>query len=249
MARMEAMIQQLVRGPLAPANEGAHNRPRVEPPPRVARNRPYADDSDDDSEEEAADAPENQLQRRNQPEYRTVNRFSHYRNTGESTSRDKFTANEVQNTPKTVPDQIQQGITATSNQSGGRPAAMTRDVARTPTTYAKPGGFKCYHCGQPGHRSNECPARRPVNLVEAELEEEEEEHIVEELLEGAEIAEEEGDFVNCMVQRVLKIAMVPKRSQGGVLDKATKGDRSLLSLVTSLTELELGVKEAQEVHA
>ena len=62
MARMEAMIQQLVRGPLAPANEGAHNRPRVEPPPRVARNRPYADDSDDDSEEEEADTPENQLQ-------------------------------------------------------------------------------------------------------------------------------------------------------------------------------------------
>uniref|UniRef100_A0A6N2LPG8 Retrotransposon gag domain-containing protein n=1 Tax=Salix viminalis TaxID=40686 RepID=A0A6N2LPG8_SALVM len=70
MARMEAMIQQLVRGPLAPANEGGRNRRGLEPPPSVTRNKPYADDSDDDSEEEAIDAPENQLQGRNQPEYR-----------------------------------------------------------------------------------------------------------------------------------------------------------------------------------
>uniref|UniRef100_A0A6N2LJ54 Uncharacterized protein n=1 Tax=Salix viminalis TaxID=40686 RepID=A0A6N2LJ54_SALVM len=62
MARMEAMIQRLVGGPLAPANGGACNSPGVEPPPRVARNRPYADDSDDDSEEEAANVQENQLQ-------------------------------------------------------------------------------------------------------------------------------------------------------------------------------------------
>ncbi|KAB5521716.1 hypothetical protein DKX38_026035 [Salix brachista] len=103
-----------------------------------------------------------------------------------------------------VPDQIQRGIIA---KSGGRPAAMTRDAARAPTTYAKPGGFKCYPCGQPGHRSNECPARRPVNLVEAELEEEEEEQIAEELLEGAEIAEEERDFVNCVVQRGERMSM------------------------------------------
>ena len=70
MARMEAMIQQLVGGPLAPINGGARNRPGVEPPPRVVRNRPYADDSDDDSKEVAADVPKNQLQRQNQPEYR-----------------------------------------------------------------------------------------------------------------------------------------------------------------------------------
>ncbi|KAB5548136.1 hypothetical protein DKX38_011542 [Salix brachista] len=132
-------------------------------------------------------------------------------------------------------------------QAMARMEAMIQQLVGGPLAPINGGGFKCYRCGQPGHRSNECPARRPVNLVEAELEEEEEEHIVEELLEGAEIAEEEGDFVNCMVQRVLKIAMVPKRSQGGVLDKATKGDRSLLSLATSLMELELGVKEAQEL--
>uniref|UniRef100_A0A6N2KSX2 Uncharacterized protein n=1 Tax=Salix viminalis TaxID=40686 RepID=A0A6N2KSX2_SALVM len=62
MARMEAMIQQLVRGPLAAANEGAHNHPRVEPPPRVARDRHHVVDSDDESDEEEPG--------RNQPEYR-----------------------------------------------------------------------------------------------------------------------------------------------------------------------------------
>ena len=40
MARMEAMIQQLVGVPLAPANRGARNRQREEPPPRVARKDP-----------------------------------------------------------------------------------------------------------------------------------------------------------------------------------------------------------------
>ncbi|KAB5534370.1 hypothetical protein DKX38_017456 [Salix brachista] len=69
MARMEAMIQQLVGGPLAPANGGPRNHPRMEPPPMVSRNRPYVDDNDDESEEETPDARENQLQGRNQPEF------------------------------------------------------------------------------------------------------------------------------------------------------------------------------------
>ncbi|KAB5511852.1 hypothetical protein DKX38_028880 [Salix brachista] len=118
MARMEAMIQQLVRGPLAPANEAS-----------------------------------------------------------------------------------------TSNQPGGRAVTATREAPRAPSAYVKPGGFKCYRCGQPGHRSNECPARRPVNLVDAGMDDEdnyvEEESGMVELLEGAEVAEEEGEFVNCVVQRVL----------------------------------------------
>ena len=37
--------------------------------------------------------------------------------------------------------------------------------------YAKPTGFKCYRCGQPVHRSNECPARRTIGLVANEEEE------------------------------------------------------------------------------
>lgn len=51
-----------------------------------------------------------------------------------------------------------------------------------------------------------------MNLVEAELEEKEEQN-AEELLEGAEIAEEEGDFVNCVVQHVLCSAKIEDPSQ------------------------------------
>ncbi|KAB5521927.1 hypothetical protein DKX38_026246 [Salix brachista] len=314
MARMEAMIQQLVRGPLAPANEGAHNRPRVEPPPRVARNRPYADDNDDDSEEEAADTAENQLQRRNQLEYR-------------------------------IRDDI--------------PLLYGKlQIEEFLDWISKVERF--FDFTEPGHRSNECPAKRLVNFIEAGADGEEGQYEgegteMEELLEGAEIAEEEGDFVNCVVQRVLcstkiedpsqrnntfksccsvqgkvcdlivdtgscenfvsrrlveylrpveylrlrvekhpkpymigwikkgpkvsvtevckvpisigqhyrdsgrknvyifnwegrKIAMVPKQNSGGVANKATAEDHSLLSLVTSFPDLEEEVKEAREVH-
>ncbi|KAB5516791.1 hypothetical protein DKX38_027439 [Salix brachista] len=209
MARMEAMIQQLVRGPLAPANEG------------------------------------------------------------------KFAAADGQNPPKITNDQTLRGAASTSNQPGGRAVTATREAPRAPSAYVKPGGFKCYRCGQPGHRSNECPARRPVNLVDAGMDDEdnyvEEESGMVELLEGAEVAEEEGEFMNCVVQRVLcstkvenpsqrrenvyvfnwegrKIAMVPKRNSGGFANKAAAEDPSLLSLVISFADLEEEVKEAREVH-
>uniref|UniRef100_A0A6N2KHU6 RNA-directed DNA polymerase n=1 Tax=Salix viminalis TaxID=40686 RepID=A0A6N2KHU6_SALVM len=352
MARMEAMIQQLVRGPLAPANEGVHNQ------------SPETDlmlkDSDDDSEEEAADAPEIQLQRRNQPEYRvradiplfhgklqieefldwiseverffdftelaearqvklvsyklrsgaavwwerlqmdrrrqgkaptrswrkmkqlmmvadyteewsrlsvrndlneseaqqvsrylgglkpsireriglqvvwtvdeahnmalkaelmekSATRFSPFRNSGEPTYRGKFAAADGQNPPKITNDQTPQGAASTSNQSGGRAVTAVREAPRASSAYVKPGGFKCYRCGQSGHRSNESPARRPVNLVDAGMDDEdnymEEESRMVELFEGAEVAEEEGEFVNCVVQRVLCSTKVENPSQ------------------------------------
>ncbi|KAF2316939.1 hypothetical protein GH714_007125 [Hevea brasiliensis] len=41
--------------------------------------------------------------------------------------------------------------------------------------YAKPAAIKCYRCNKIGHRSNECPKRKSVNIVEREPEDEEEE--------------------------------------------------------------------------
>ena len=38
--------------------------------------------------------------------------------------------------------------------------------AKNNNPYAKPFGVKCYKCGEVGHRSNECPKRKAVNVVE-----------------------------------------------------------------------------------
>ena len=33
-------------------------------------------------------------------------------------------------------------------------------------SYAKPGVGKCYKCGEPGHKFNECPQRKQVNMAD-----------------------------------------------------------------------------------
>ena len=42
----------------------------------------------------------------------------------------------------------------------------TSMLAKNNNPYAKPFGVKCYRCGEVGHRSNECPKRKAVNVVE-----------------------------------------------------------------------------------
>lgn len=54
----------------------------------------------------------------------------------------------------------------TDSSSGGPQRKPT--PSKTPNPYAKPMGLKCYRCGQPGHRSNECTNRRTVGLVDGE---------------------------------------------------------------------------------
>ena len=56
--------------------------------------------------------------------------------------------------------------------AGKRPVYDGRDkeVKKADNPYAKPGVRKCYRCHQPGHKSNECPTRKTVNVVERDEE-------------------------------------------------------------------------------
>nr|GLL25427.1 uncharacterized protein LOC109163967 [Ipomoea trifida] len=59
---------------------------------------------------------------------------------------------------------------------------------------------KCFKCGEPGHRSNECRARRSVNLVAENTDDLTES---EEWNENVEIAEEDGEHVSFVIKRIL----------------------------------------------
>ncbi|CAA3008424.1 Hypothetical predicted protein [Olea europaea subsp. europaea] len=84
----------------------------------------------------------------------------------------------------------------TANRGRFTPATVAKEAPRAPNPYTKPAGFKRYRCGQSGHRSNECLARTLVTFVDDREDSEEEQYVeegaeVEELLDGAEIVEEQ----------------------------------------------------------
>nr|GMD42268.1 transposon Ty3-I Gag-Pol polyprotein [Ipomoea batatas]GMD47024.1 transposon Ty3-I Gag-Pol polyprotein [Ipomoea batatas] len=72
----------------------------------------------------------------------------------------------------------------------------------TSNPYAKPFVGKCFKCGETGHRSNECRARRSVNLIEENTGEEDGEFHEEDV----EVAEEVGEHLSFVVQRLLYTA-------------------------------------------
>ncbi|KAG2315649.1 hypothetical protein Bca52824_018771 [Brassica carinata] len=75
---------------------------------------------------------------------------------------------------------------------------------RQNNSYAKPSIDKCYRCQGHGHKSNVCPSRKTVAIVEEENEEDERDFAGNEEYEGAEFAEEEsGEMINLVLQRVL----------------------------------------------
>lgn len=93
---------------------------------------------------------------------------------------------------------------STSNHGMTKPTKQVQNTTGTNNPYARPTIGKCFKCGEPGHRSNECRARKSVNLVDYDDEHEEEvEYNNDDDLENAEIADEEGEQVTCVIQRLL----------------------------------------------
>ena len=95
---------------------------------------------------------------------RTGNRSGNYRHDALESS--DFPLNKG----KSPPGGIQPQLRAIGNQQienrGTNGGTGVRQPVRNPNMYSHATPIKCYKFGQPGHRSNKCPARKPVNLVE-----------------------------------------------------------------------------------
>ena len=150
---------------------------------------------------------------------RTRNRFGNYRQDAFESSnfplnKGKSPQGGIQSQPRAIGSQHieNRGI------SGG---TGVMQPVRNPNLYACVTPIKCYKCGQPGHRSNDCPTRKPVNLVEQtedydEEVEEKDERGFNGLLEGADVAEEEGERVNCVVRRVMNVSNIDESQRRNI---------------------------------
>ncbi|XP_020258806.1 uncharacterized protein LOC109835232 [Asparagus officinalis] len=102
---------------------------------------------------------------------------------------------------QTVPDQD------STTEKGKGPATTTAKKPTPTNPYAKPDPIKCYRCGQPGHRSNQCPKRGTVNMVDHEDEDTDRDN-VEDYDDGLDA--DDGEQLSCVVRRLL---LAPKAEE------------------------------------
>ncbi|PKU85169.1 RNA-directed DNA polymerase [Dendrobium catenatum] len=92
-------------------------------------------------------------------------------------------------------------------------AALKPKVPARDNPYSRPSTLKCFRCFQVGHKSNECPTRPQIQLVEGEAEETGELPAVELEAEFEDLAADEGDQVVCVMERLLLAPRQPSVSQ------------------------------------
>ncbi|KAI0520337.1 hypothetical protein KFK09_007809 [Dendrobium nobile] len=79
--------------------------------------------------------------------------------------------------------------------------------------YTKPAIFKCFRCFQPGHKSNECPQRRQLQLVECEEDDDQVEIGVEEEEDTEDVRADDGDPLICILEKLLLAPRQASNSQ------------------------------------
>ncbi|KAG6767091.1 hypothetical protein POTOM_028270 [Populus tomentosa] len=115
---------------------------------------------------------------------------------------------------------------------------------------ARPAPGVCYRCRKPGHLSNTCPdRRRPVNWIEGEEGDPEvagDDAGEDDCYEGVEFTEENGERVNCVVQRIL---YTPRQEDTGQRNNLLLILHHEPEVSSSDTEFVAAIKGASEFYA